>query len=243
MVVSTNRASPSTTPRRGQGAGPVPRTQVVWIALTVSMTAVGGLLWALQPSATDAATMLAAVQVDGAVATAAAQNTRSLLAAEAAVDPDRWRAVVVHHSGSRFGTASSISAEHVRNELSGLGYHFLIGNGRGLGDGEVHVGYRWKDQLAGAHVAGEKGRWYNHRAVAICLVGDGDASEFTPAQLARLEELISAVRGEFRIPASEVHLHRDLASTSSPGRYFPEASFRAGLTAEPVQASAPDPSR
>ena len=61
---------------------------------------------------------------------------------------------MIHQSGSAYGKPSTIEAEHVAQNLRGLGHHFVIGNGSGMDDGEVHVGYRWLDQLPGAHAAG-----------------------------------------------------------------------------------------
>ena len=81
---------------------------------------------------------------------------------------------VVFGAGSGLGFALAIVAmagvrekmkySHVPDGLKGLGYHFVIGNGRGISDGELYVGYRWLDQLAGAHAAGANGaNWRTDR--------------------------------------------------------------------------------
>lgn len=142
------------------------------------------------------------------------------------VDRDRWRAIVIHHSASPYGTPASISAEHRQASLSGLGYHFLVGNGSGMGDGAIHVGYRWLDQLPGAHAIGPQAEAYNQHALGICLVGDGNRRPFSDLQVRRLAELVAALARELKIPADRILLQSDIAETASPGRYFPEASFR-----------------
>jgi N-acetyl-anhydromuramyl-L-alanine amidase AmpD len=142
------------------------------------------------------------------------------------LDRERWRAIVIHHSASPFGSPASIAAEHRQASLTGLGYHFLIGNGSGMGNGDIHVGYRWLDQLAGAHAVGPQAATYNQHAVGICLVGDGNRRPFSDLQIRRLAELVAAVARELDIPADRILLQSDIADVQSPGRYFPEAAFR-----------------
>src|SRR6056297_2856395 len=55
------------------------------------------------------------------------------------LDGDRWRRIVIHHSRSRHGNAAQLARSHQSMGLAGLGYHFVIGNGRGMADGELHV--------------------------------------------------------------------------------------------------------
>ena len=110
--------------------------------------------------------------------------------------------------------------------LAGLGYHFVIGNGVGMSDGEIHVGRRWLDQLPGAHGAGVRGDHYNRTSIGVCLVGNGDRRRFSDAQIQRLAQLTSSLARELGIPADRVLLHSDLSGARSPGAFFPEARFR-----------------
>jgi len=148
---------------------------------------------------------------------------------EADVDRERWKAVVVHHSGSPAGDVESIERQHLSYGYASLGYHFVIGNGHGLGDGSVYVGTRWNRQQAGAHAAGARSAWMNEHAIAICLVGNGDRRPFTERQLRELSNLVRRLQDSLGIPATSVHLHSDLASVSSPGRLFPAAEFELQL--------------
>jgi N-acetyl-anhydromuramyl-L-alanine amidase AmpD len=107
----------------------------------------------------------------------------------------------------------------------------VIGNGHGIGDGEVHVGYRWLDQLPGAHVAGPQGDRLNRTSIGICLVGDGHRHEFTQEQMTRLLDLVASLRATLDIPASQVYLHSDVAQVADPGLMFPAAAFREQVAA------------
>ncbi len=140
-----------------------------------------------------------------------------------------WQAIVIHHSGSPAGDAETLHRLHVQYGLDGLGYHFVIGNGSGLGDGVIHVGYRWRQQLPGAHATGPNGEWFNRHAIAICLIGNGDAHPFTAKQVQSLERLVSELQERVGIPESGVVLHREIAEVRSPGQFFDEVAFRAAL--------------
>lgn len=203
------------------------RTQVVWLSLLAAMTVAGGALLAIDAPRAGSG---AGIALAASTQTTNAPSIGSIFdRLDVPLANGRWQRVVIHHSGAPFGSADTIAAEHTSKGLQGLGYHFVIGNGQGSEDGELFVGRRWIEQLPGAHVAGPQAPWNNQHAIGICLVGDGDRRPFTPAQLARLSELLSALCGELAIPEQQVVLHRDLAPTSSPGRMFPEAALRARL--------------
>lgn len=199
------------------------RTRAVWAALTTSMTAVGGLLFLLAGG--SPATSNAGVSLSPLVATTNPGSLESIFRTRADLSP-AWDTIVIHDSGSPVGDAASLDAGARARGLTGLGYHFVVGNGSGMGDGEIHVGYRWLDQLPGAHVAGAAGDTLNRSAIGICLVGDGDRRAFSDEELHRAAQLAAALAARFDIPPERIVLHRDLAETTSPGRYFPAAGFR-----------------
>ena len=146
------------------------------------------------------------------------------------LDRTRWTGIVIHHLGQPFGTAESVHRMHLGWGYQGLGYHFLIGNGNGLADGEVHVGYRWNQQLPGAHVVGPDATKLNEHTIGICLVGNGQRRAFTDRQIKHLVRLVQRLQQELDIPADRVRLHSSVApGQSSPGRFFPVGSFREQL--------------
>jgi N-acetyl-anhydromuramyl-L-alanine amidase AmpD len=95
-----------------------------------------------------------------------------------------------------------------------------------MSDGEIYVGYRWMDQLPGAHAGGKNGDNLNLHTISICLVGDGNRRSFSRLQYERLVQLTGALCRELNIPANHVYLHSDVAPTTDPGALFPTADFR-----------------
>lgn len=203
------------------------RTRTVWGALMASMTIVGGLMWVLQGGQSP---RLDGLALPPMVAAAGPTSIEAVFKTRTQIDSKRWQAIVIHHSGSNYGTPASIEAEHRSMNLDGMGFHFVIGNGSGLEDGEVNVGYRWLDQVAGAHVAGKNGDWFNASSIGICLVGDGNRQPPSERQMWRLNQLVSALADKLHIPQDHIYLHSDIAQAGDPGRFFPEAAFRSQLT-------------
>lgn len=206
------------------------RVRIVWGSLLASMTAVAGLLLALdaRPSGGGLAGEFA-----GGFALAGVQTTSrtttgldAILHTSAPIKPGHWRGIVIHHSGSSSGSAASIAGQHLDRGFKGLGYHFVISNGQGAPDGQIHVGYRWMQQAPGAHATGPDADRLNRETIGVCLIGDGDRRSFTDAQLASLASLVALLQEAADIGAGGVHLSRDVSPTSGPGRLFPEASFR-----------------
>lgn len=156
-------------------------------------------------------------------------ETDPLFALEVPVDRERWSGIVIHDSGRPAGDPNSLHREHLALGHTGLGYHFVIGNGNGLGDGEIHVGYRWNEQQPGVHVFDEPGEFHNLHSIGICLVGSGDKRPFTPAQIDSLVRLTRRLQRELHIPADRVVRHSDLVDIASPGRYFPMARFQSQI--------------
>ena len=198
------------------------RTQVVWGTLAVSMSFVAGALAVIEDRPLPSPAALTEVDAKAPASLRAVFDRTS-------IDDSRWEGIVIHHSGSTTGSPDSISALHRDRGFRGLGYHFVIGNGLGAADGEVHVGYRWQEQLAGAHTAGVNGDYYNRRTLGICIIGDGEKRSFSDAQLMSLTRLVAELQRRIGIPDDQVMLHRDVAPRSGPGRLFPEVAFRARL--------------
>lgn len=216
--------------KRKAGKTPVSRRAgVVWGSLVGSMTLAAGLLMLLDGGASPRMDGLALPPLMAAAG--AAPSIEAVLQTRAPLDHQRWQAIVIHHSGSPVGKPASMDAEARRMNLKGLGYHFVIGNGAGMENGEIHVGYRWMDQAPGAHAAGDEAEWYNLHAIGICLVGDGERDSFTDEQLRRLADLVNALAREFKIPRDRILLHSEIAPVTSPGPMFPAALFHEQVSA------------
>jgi hypothetical protein len=143
----------------------------------------------------------------------------------APVKRGRWKYIVVHNSGTREGNARVFDIYHrrVRHMVNGLAYHFVIGDGHGSGDGQIEIGHRWTAQLNGGHVASD---YLNDIALGICLVGDFNRDQPTPAQMGALEELVAYLRdrvGKSQGHKAIVHAHKEInpRPTDCPGDRFP----------------------
>jgi N-acetyl-anhydromuramyl-L-alanine amidase AmpD len=196
------------------------RTRVVWASFAGAMTLVTGALFVL--GGNDAGPMTGRT-ITPLVDINTPNSMESIFSPDVEIEEGRWNAIVIHHTGEPSGSPASIDATHREQGLAGLGYHFVIGNGVQMGDGEVHAGFRWVDQLAGAHVAGPAGAEWNRNSIGVALVGNGDRRPFTDTQMNRLVVLVSELARTLDIPSDRIYLHTDLAAVSNPGRYF-EAS-------------------
>ncbi|MCD4825191.1 MAG: peptidoglycan recognition protein family protein [Phycisphaerae bacterium] len=131
-----------------------------------------------------------------------------------------WRHIVIHHSATAGGSAALFDKQHRDRGWDELGYHFVIGNGRGSGNGVIQVGSRWKKQKWGAHCGGTPGNEYNEHGVGICLVGNFMNRMPSSAQMAAMEKLVRYLMETYDIPADKVIAHKDApnANTQCCGR-------------------------
>jgi N-acetyl-anhydromuramyl-L-alanine amidase AmpD len=198
------------------------RVQIVWVSFLGAMTLAGGLLFLMDGKPLPRTDGLSLSPL--AAATTIGGNSDPLTQTRVQLNRSKWQAIVIHHSGSNRGDATSIEKENAAgSSAAGLGHHFIIGNGNGMDDGQVYIGYRWLDQLSGNHMTGEDRikNFYNDNAVSICLVGDGDRYGFTQAQVQQLATLVESLQKQLGLGPDRVLLHSDLATVSDPGRLFP----------------------
>ncbi|RPI83703.1 MAG: N-acetylmuramoyl-L-alanine amidase, partial [Planctomycetaceae bacterium] len=141
-----------------------------------------------------------------------------------------WKYIVLHHTATGSGSVESIHADHVKkkdksgNNWLGIGYHFVIGNGQGMTDGEIEPTFRWRTQIQGAH-AGSSDKEYNEVGIGVCLVGNFENDPPTPAQIQSTKLLVQTLRREYAIGAAQVVPHNDIraSATACPGKLFPMA--------------------
>lgn len=149
------------------------------------------------------------------------------------VDAPRWRYTVVHHSAIEDGNAAIYGRAHERRGMEhGLAYHFVIGNGRDSGDGEIEIGPRWTHQLRGGHVRNSN---VNDTGVGICIVGNMENHRPTDRQHAALFALIDFLRAGQVSSQNKVTVHKwvDINHTVCPGRRFPYAELQKRYGARP----------
>jgi hypothetical protein len=143
-------------------------TVAVVAALGLSLTA--ALLWLVAPRPLSPDT----------VRTLSATSGVPTLLDEAQASPKAWNSIELRFSGTAGGDATT-TAEDAASDLPPD--HFVIGNGQGLGDGEVQVTALWDRQLPA--------RGARDDVIRICLVGPGPAA--TEAQARRIAWLQTAL--------------------------------------------------
>jgi hypothetical protein len=132
-----------------------------------------------------------------------------------------WHWLVIHHSATRSGDPQSFDTEHVQGRgWDGIGYHFVIGNGRPMPLGRIEATFRWRNQTHGAHAGNAV---FNQEGIGICLVGDFDRDAPDGFLEKRLVELCALLLD--RIPTLSIARlvgHRDVPGkvTGCPGRFF-----------------------
>lgn len=198
------------------------RTGIVWSIFIGAMTLAGGALML-----NDDWKSVPAWSLRGSVD----------MPSQAPIEPGRWQAIVIHHSGSLMGSAEEITRQQQRDwGFPSMGYHFVIGNGNGEHNGSIIEGPRWLLQQPGAHVADRgagaepNAAWFNDHSIGVCLIGNGSSREFTDEQLASLMRLVRRLQKQCDIPASRVFMHSDLVRVDSPGAKFPHQLFALELS-------------
>lgn len=137
----------------------------------------------------------------------------------------KWTTIVAHHSAIDQGNASIYDRAHRRRGMAnGLAYHFVIGNGNDSEDGEIEVGPRWKQQLAGGHVRTQS---VNEVGIGICLVGNLEERKPTEKQVDALLALVRELKAAAVSGEAALTTHRDVdpGHTLCPGRFFPRERY------------------
>ena len=128
-----------------------------------------------------------------------------------------WKHIVIHHSATNAGSVKAFNQYHTQQGYGGVAYHFVIGNGNGMQDGEVQETFRWQQQIAGTHVTVNS--WdHNVFGIGICLVGNLDKSPPTPAQMASLTKLIAKLKKNHDIQNDKIIGHRHVRYDDASGR-------------------------
>ncbi|MBC8203028.1 MAG: N-acetylmuramoyl-L-alanine amidase [Planctomycetes bacterium] len=203
------------------------RTQIVWASFFVVMSA---MLVLLQAGGGD-------IQGGVLLTNISSMNERPevdpIFNGEIPIDTAKWSGIVIQHLGEPAGSIKSIQRSHLSGGLDGIAFHFIIGNGNGLGDGVVHGSDRWVQQTKAARPISIDPENWDENLITICLIGNGNRRQFTERQILHLSRLVQRLQNELSIKASDVYLSSDLENSPnmapSPGKFFAEALFRSQL--------------
>jgi len=216
LHAATNQATPLAVNRR---------SAIVLITLVGAMTVASGLLLLAEPGAVPLANPLSLLAVEQAPASPGT----ILFDTAAAIEPHRWSSIVITHSGTPNGSAKSLNQLHERAGIGGLGYHFVLDNDQGGFDGQIEVGFRWLNQIAGAQLSTRSGYKTDHDTIYICLVGDTWQNKPTQLQVHNLIWLVQKLQNRLGIPAKKVMLANGLQAAPHANSRFPQAWFRQQL--------------
>lgn len=135
--------------------------------------------------------------------------------------------IIIHHGAgqlnfeqvneyhkSKWGFQSSLTKDGIEtnNNMtkiinkphSYIGYQYFIEKNGMIYRGRV-------DNEEGAHTIG-----YNKQSIGICLQGDFEKEEPTPAQMEALEKLVKEKKEQYNI--NKINGHRNFSNTSCPGK-------------------------
>lgn len=116
--------------------------------------------------------------------------------------------IVLHHSGTTvLQTVETIHNYHKSKGWAGIGYHYYVRK-----DGSIYKGR--PETMAGAHCPG-----VNSTSIGICAEGDFNTETMAEVQKQAIRELIADIKARCNI--KYVKGHRDIVSTSCPGKNYP----------------------
>lgn len=144
--------------------------------------------------------------------------------------PSRWRYIVIHHSAGSYGSVEFIQKVHrerqAKDPIDAIPYHYLVGNGNGLGMGEIASDYRQTLNVWGAHVSGANPD-LNFRGIGICLIGNFEKREVPDKQYDSAVQLTKQLMEKYDISAANVNGHGYFSGerTKCPGKNFPMKKF------------------
>lgn len=147
---------------------------------------------------------------------------------------NRWRYIVIHHSAGAYGNIEHLQQVHRQRQagdpIDAIPYHYIIGNGNGLGLGQVASDWRQRFHLWGAHVSGNNSL-RNVFGIGICLIGNFEERPVPHQQFEALVDLTRRLMWRYGIPPANVTGHGLIPgeSTKCPGKHFPIERFRERL--------------
>ena len=141
----------------------------------------------------------------------------------------RWKYIVIHHSAGSSGNLNFLRGVHRERfpKSRYMAYHFVVGNGKGMGCGEVDHGSRWNYQLWGAHVS-YRNRFMNANGIGICMIGNFEKHKMDEKQYQGMVRLIKYLKVMYKIPSENVLFHGKIRKeqTLCPGKNFPYERFK-----------------
>lgn len=115
--------------------------------------------------------------------------------------------IVLHHADASTCSPQDIHRWHVRQNWSGIGYHYFINK-----QGVIFKGR--PDDVIGSHAKG-----YNSTSLGVCFEGRYNKEVMPEAQMKAGKELVAYLKKKYDI--KNIKRHKDLMATDCPGSLFP----------------------
>lgn len=136
--------------------------------------------------------------------------------------------IVIHHPAAVTATPEIIHQWHLDNGWSGAGYNEYIRK-----DGSIHI---MRGDNVGAHCADSK-RNYNNISYGICCEGNYDIETKMPQ--VQYDALLQRIRfNQAKYKNATIVPHRQLTSTTCPGKHFPWDKLINDLNFHPLKFGA-----
>jgi len=120
----------------------------------------------------------------------------------------KWERITIHHSASGDVSVDTIRQWHLKRGFVDIGYAWVVRK-----NGDLELGRPMNKQ--GAHV-----KYQNYRNMGICVTGHFQKYSPSEAQYSSLKKLLEFLCFAFHIPKGKIYLHKDLANTVCPGKFF-----------------------
>lgn len=130
--------------------------------------------------------------------------------------------IIYHHAEHGNCSVYDIHNWHLNNSWSGIGYNFFVRK-----DGSIWEGR--PENAMGAHTLG-----YNDISIGICAEGKYMCETMPQVQKKALIELGIYLKNKYNINHNNIMGHRDVNSTTCPGRLFPLEEIKQAILKEKV---------
>lgn len=133
--------------------------------------------------------------------------------------------IILHHAAAESCDAATIHQWHLNKGWSGIGYHFVVRK-----NGSIERGR--PEDTVGAHAVNN-----NSDSIGVCFEGNFEVESMPEPQKVAGKELVAYLKQKYGI--STVQKHKDVTSTTCPGKNFPFDEIAGGTVSAPAQPAAP----
>ena len=142
----------------------------------------------------------------------------------------RWNYIIIHHSAGEYGNIEFLQKVHRERQgkdpLDAIPYHYIVGNGKGLGIGVVKSDWRRDWNIWGMHVSRHNVD-RNFRGLGICLIGNFENHGISDKQYRAVVKLTKELMQKYNISVENIsgHGYTRGEQTKCPGKHFPMERF------------------